>query len=87
MGPRIEHASVVVFIILGQGLGHLAVRMANQRWHLLPDSSGWLVATGIVVGLVAYPAIIWGFMGLVILAGKCGFIDLDSYNRRHPGMQ
>ena len=87
MGPRIEHASVVAFLLLGQFIGHFGLRWTNSVWHFLPDKSGWLTTTGIVLGVVAYFAILWVVIGLIFLAGRFGLIDLEKYNKKYPGMR
>ena len=87
MGPRIEHASVVACLLLGQVVGHFGLRWANGFWNFLPDKSSWLVTIGLIAGLVAYFAILWIVIGLILLAGRFGFIDLKDYNSKYPGMR
>ena len=72
MGPRIEHAAVVGFVLLGQFIGHFLLRRANGLWHFIPDKSVWVPVVGIALGLVAYFVILWVIVGVILLAGKCG---------------
>lgn len=85
MGPHIEHAAVVTFVLLGQFIGHFALRWANGSWHFLPETSRWLITLGIAAGLVAYFAILWMMIGLILLAGRLGLVDLEVNNLEHPG--
>ena len=87
MGPRIEHASVIAFLLLGQFIAHFGLRWANAVWQFLPEQSAWLTTIGIVLGLITYFAILWFVIGVIFLAGRIGLIDLAEYNKKYPGMR